>query len=370
MVDTTGPRGRGRLLTAPRRGVALAAVLVVASAVVGVTLWQQRENGPTSVAESRSPNRPGAAVQPEAGLRLLVADTPAPFVLDVNEGTVARVSGLPTGGDRSVGVAAAGPDALLLAYRFCPGCRDIGVYLLRHGTTSATLLARALQAVPSQDGRGAWLLQRRRGGPDRCLLAEIDLAGRARSAPILVGCRLGLVADLPAGLFVSSTGALGRNAHSAVIERDGDVRPYDDPYARPAVGDLVLSGSEPGTPLVLRDMRTGANRRLDWPSRRGFELGDVSGSPDGRHAIVSFTRYSPRHRLDLWLLDTRTGRWQHLPGMPAPLVPKDTDVEWTRDGRVVVLSDGTARVWRPGETTMETKSVPGGSQPGSQFVVW
>ena len=290
-------------------------------------------------------------------------------MLDVDDKTTARVSGLPTGGDRSVGVAAVGQDALLLAYRFCPGCRDLGVYVLRHGTISATRLATALQAVPSQDGRGAWLLQRRRGGPDRCLLTEIDLAGRARAAPILVGCRLGLVADLPAGLFVSSSGALGRNAHSAVIERDGDVRRFADPYARPVVGNLVLSGAGPSRPLVLHDMRTRANRRLDWPSRRGFALADVSGSPDGRQAVVGFAHYSP-HRLDLWLLDTRTGGWQHLPGMPARLVPKATDVEWSQDGRVIVLSDGTARVWRPGETAMETERVPSGRQSGSQFVVW
>jgi hypothetical protein len=356
-------------LAVPRRGVVLAAALVVAATVFGAALWRQETNGPASVAESSSPSRPSAAVQPEPALRLLVADAPAPLVVDVDEGTTARVSRLPTRGDRSVGVAAVGQDALLLAYRFCPRCRDIGVYVLRHGTTSATRLATALQAVPSQDGRGAWLLQRRRGGPGRCRLTEIDLVGQARGAPILVGCRLGLVADLPAGLFVSSTGALGRNAHSAVIERDGDVRPYADPYARPVVGDLVLSGSGPGSPLVLRDMGTGANHSLRWPSRRGFGLGEVSGAPDGRHAVVGFARYSP-YRLDLWLLDTQTRRWRHLPGMPARLVPKATDVEWTPDGRVVVLSEGTVRVWRPGETTMETRRMPSGRRPGSQFIVW
>ena len=369
MVETAGTRGRSRFFAAPGRGVVLAAALFVAAAVSGSALWQQRGDGPASVARSSQPTRPGASVPPETDLRLLVADTPEPFVLDVNDGTTARVSGLPTRGDRSVGVAAVGQDALLLAHRFCPGCRDLGVYFLQRGTTPATRLATALQAVATRNGRGVWLLQRRSGGPERCLLREIDLAGRPRSTPILVGCRLGLVADLPSGLFVSSTGALGRDAHSAVIERDGDLRRFRDPDARPVVGDLVLSGAGTGTPLVLHDMSTGTNRRLDWPSRRGFALADVSGSPDGRHAVVAFARYSP-HRLDLWLLDTRSGGWQHLPGMPARLVPKATDVEWTRDGRVVVLSEGTARVWRPGETTTDTTRVPSGRQPGSQFVVW
>src|SRR4029453_2071755 len=43
-----------------------------------------------------------------------------------------------------------------------------------------------------------------------------------------------------------------------------------------------------------------------------------------------------------WLLDTQTDRWRHLPGMPARLVPKATDVEGTPDGRVGVLSGGAA----------------------------
>jgi hypothetical protein len=102
------------------------------------------------------------------------------------------------------------------------------------------------------------------------------------------------------------------------------------------VGNLVLSGADRHTPLILHDLGTGASSRLRWPSRPDYGLGEVSGDPNGRLAIVEFAKYSPEHRVDLWLLDTRTRRWQHLPGMPAPMVPKITDVQWTTDGRVVV----------------------------------
>jgi hypothetical protein len=46
--------------------------------------------------------------------------------------------------------------------------------------------------------------------------------------------------------------------------------------------------------------------------------------------------------MDVWLLDTRGGGVTHLPGMPAFVDLKFTSMEWTSDGRLVVLgrSDG------------------------------
>jgi hypothetical protein len=34
--------------------------------------------------------------------------------------------------------------------------------------------------------------------------------------------------------------------------------------------------------------------------------------------------------------------------MPAAVVPKTTHVEWTADGRVVILAPNTLGIWRPG----------------------
>jgi hypothetical protein len=75
-------------------------------------------------------------------------------------------------------------------------------------------------------------------------------------------------------------------------------------------------------------------------------------------------------RYDLWLLDTPTGGWQHLPDMPARAIRKTTDVHWTSDGRVVILAANALGVWRPGETHLAVRRVPLPKQPGIQFVVW
>jgi hypothetical protein len=74
--------------------------------------------------------------------------------------------------------------------------------------------------------------------------------------------------------------------------------------------------------------------------------------------------------LDIWLLDTQTHRWEHLPGMPARIVPKATDVEWTTDGRVVILSGNVLGVWRPGSRHLAVGEVRPSKQPGSNVVIW
>lgn len=117
-------------------------------------------------------------------------------------------------------------------------------------------------------------------------------------------------------------------------------------------------------------MATGAIHRLRWPSRPGYGLGEVSGQPNGRLATVDFAKYSPGDRFDLWLLDSMARRWQRLPDMPAPVVPKTTDVEWTADGRVVILATDVLAVWRRGEARLAVRRVKPPKQPGIQFVIW
>jgi hypothetical protein len=65
--------------------------------------------------------------------------------------------------------------------------------------------------------------------------------------------------------------------------------------------------------------------------------------------------------MDVWLLDTRTGALTHLPGMPAFVDLKFTSMEWTRDGRLVVLGESRGRgfvaVWRAGAAKLQVKRV-------------
>jgi hypothetical protein len=224
------------------------------------------------------------------------------------------ITGLPTDGDRGVAVTAVGSEALVASIRFCERCRDgDGTYVVRHGSTAATRLGSTSAAIGSRDGEGVWLLSRRGRS---CTIREVGLDGRLRRAAQPIACRTELIAELPAGLLVSSVGPLGRDAHSALLEPTGQVVRVGAPGVQPVVGNLVLSGADRHTPLVLHDVSTGAKRTLSWPSRRMYELAEVTGDSGGRFAIVRFARFSPEHRLDMWVLDTQSRRWQHLPACP------------------------------------------------------
>jgi hypothetical protein len=94
----------------------------------------------------------------------------------------------------------------------------------------------------------------------------------------------------------------------------------------------------------------------------------VSGDGTGRFAVVDFGHYDP-YRLDVWILDLQTRRWRHLPNMPAHVVPKVTDIKWTADGRVVILSEDRVAVWQPGQSTLRFSRVPRAKQAAVQFVV-
>jgi hypothetical protein len=335
-------------------------------AVLGVAWMVSRPRaGPTRLDQrgAGSLQAPTSAT----GLRLLIAAAPAPFVLDVDRGTVQPISGLPADRDRQVGVMPVAEGALVLSSRPCQRClAEHGVYLLRRRSTSAVPLGKALQVVPSRDGTGTWMLGR--VGPSRCTIREVGLDGRSRRAARPVSCRTELVAELPAGLLTTSTGA--GNWQAALLRPHGGVVRLGDPQARPVVGNLVLSGTDQQTPLILHDLSTGASSRLRWPSRPDYGLGEVTGDPSGRLAIVEFAKYSPEHSLDMWLLDVRARRWQRLPGMPARMVQKATGVRWTADGGVVLLSSTLLGVWRPGAPRLAVRRVRSPKGQGGDFVLW
>jgi hypothetical protein len=65
--------------------------------------------------------------------------------------------------------------------------------------------------------------------------------------------------------------------------------------------------------------------------------------------------------LDVWLLDTETGRLTQLPGMPAFVSLKRTSMAWTDDGRLVLLAESSGKnivaLWRPGQRRLAVKIV-------------
>jgi hypothetical protein len=74
---------------------------------------------------------------------------------------------------------------------------------------------------------------------------------------------------------------------------------------------------------------------------------------------------------DVWVLDTKTGKLTELPGMPAFVELKGTNMAWTTDGRLVLLAQsgrkGIVAVWRPGQRQLarRTTHLPGRERSGS-----
>ena len=132
-----------------------------------------------------------------------------------------------------------------------------------------------------------------------------------------------------------------------------------------------LSGHRPRT-LSLVDLISGHRRRLAWPSYFG-DIIRVAPEPHGPLVAVDFGSPAypgPAQAEDVWTLDTTTGIFTHLPGYPARVDIKFSDIAWTSDQRLVIIAQGGGRtvlgVWTPGQATLRLRRVP--SRDGYHFV--
>jgi hypothetical protein len=363
----------------PRRALVVGVGLVlVAAAVVTARadLWGQGD-------KAGGQPVPGEPLQGRSGLRLLVASGSATVVLDVDSGAVQPVTGLPAGDDRSVHLEGVGEDAVVVSRRGCRGrdCDDddSAVYLVRHGATVATRLAAATDVEASRDGQGVWLLGRR--DATHCTLGQVGPDGGPRRPARPAPCDFVLIDELPAGLLVYGTPPGGR-PYSALVTADGAVRRLPMVVDGVAGGDLVLSTLEPGRLVALTDLGSGVSHRLPWPSSLDDHvMGLIEGHPDGRLATVAFypARSGVEQTLDVWLLDLASRRWRRLPDMPLRLAPSKPQLQWTADGRLLLLAGladepaSVVAVWRPGEPRIATRRVrlPGTAGPGGyRFAIW
>jgi hypothetical protein len=364
-------------------------VLLVAAAIIGRTApWEQggaARSRPGQDGQIGAHSLPGVPLGSPAGLRLLVANDPEPFVLDVDSGILQPVVGLPADEDRSVHVESVGEDAVVVSRRDCrgSGCdADPLVYLVRHGTTVATRLGAASDVESSRDGRGVWLLARQ--DSTHCTLGQVGLDGHPRRPPRPVPCESVLIDELPAGLlvYVSGSGS-GAGPYSALVTADGAFRRLPQLVDGVAGGDLVLSTVEPGRLVALIDLRSGVSHRLRWPSTlNDHVMGLIDPHPEGRLVSVAFypAHSGAEQTLDLWLLDLTTRGWQQLPDMPLRLGPSKPQVSWTADGRLLLLAgladdpaSGLVAVWRPGQPRVAVRRVrlpEPGPPSGFRFVIW
>jgi hypothetical protein len=367
-------------MTSTTRRMAAVGIAVVLLAAAGA--WAAgRRAGDAGQAGARPLQ--GVALQGRSGLRLLVADDPTPFVLDVDSGAIQPLTGLPAGEGRATHVESVGGHTVVVSRRDCRGsdCDAASTaYLVRKGSTVATPLGAAMDVEWARDGRGVWLL--RRQDTTRCTLDRVGLDGRPRRPTQPLPCEAVLIEELPAGLLLYFPAARsGGDPYSALVTAGGAVRRLPV-VVDGAVGDLLLSTVEPGREIALTDVRSGASQRVPWPS--GLDdhvMGLIGTHPDGRLASVAFY---PAHNcaeqtLDLWLLDLATRRWRQLPDMPLRIAPAKPQLRWTADGRLLLLAGladepaAMVALWRPGEPRLAVRRVnlPGPERrDGFRFAIW
>jgi hypothetical protein len=290
----------------------------------------------------------------ETGLRLLVADEP-PFVLDVDAGTAMRVPGIPKL-DRGVSwvVGVGGRAGVVVADSFDDArLSDARLYAVLGGAPRATPLGSGRDVVPAADGSSIWV--KRRTGRARCTLRHVGLDGRTLGAARTFPCASTIYDGGDVGLVVSRTRVIDPATGRTLLRTRWGI-------VAVAGRTLVLKG--PDTQLTLLDADTRAERRLPWPSiLTGID--EPAADPSGRYVALAFANPAweggPQQAFDAWLLDTKTGGVTQLPSMPAFVELKRTSMEWTADGRLVLLGEYRARafvaIWRPGEKELAVKTV-------------
>ena len=247
----------------------------------------------------------------------------------------------------------AGTEALAVVERHCGSCGPpLRGYLIK-ADGSARLLAAGLSIIASRLAGAVWVLSgdRVRG----CVVRLVPSRGVALHVP----CGR-LAGETNRGLLLGTAGGvllLDRSTGRVLPRPVGAVA-----AGIPVGGDLVL-GHGAGRVLSLVDLATGQRRTLRWPSVLAG-LDGVLAQPHGPLVAVGFADPAypgPQQAEDLFLLDTRTGRFAHVPGFPAQMDLKFSSMAWTSDDRLVMLfraaGTRTVGVYRPGDRAVALRRV-------------
>jgi hypothetical protein len=285
----------------------------------------------------------GTPLAETTGLRLLVADR-TPFVLDVDSGRTTRIDAIPPWSS-VLWVVGAGRGAVVVQ-----GAGDARMYGVSASGRVADL-GRGANVWPAAGG-GAWIQSARTAG--RCTLRRVGLDGTVLRRPRPFACATASdPSGGPLGLVVNRTRIVDPESGKTVQRTRHGVLAV-------AGRMLVLAGPRRG--LTLLDARTGAERRLARPDTLQGP-GAAAVDPTGRYVVLEYAdpawQQTGTQSLDLWLLDTRTAARTRLPGMPADVLLKATNMAWTRDGRLVLLGEDDrgsfVAVWRPREKRLAVR---------------
>jgi hypothetical protein len=247
---------------------------------------------------------------------------------------------------------------------------------LRHGDAIATRIAVGSDVQPAAGGRSVWV--KSFIDAHHCTLREISLDGRHLRGPRPVPCSAALIGPGAGALLVEGRSVIDP-ASGRVLLGAGRLLAI--------AGNFALTVRLPH-PLTLTDLRTGTRRALRWPSWFGgpsWGTDQVAVDPSAKLIAVSFSDpaydSTSTQVTDVWLPDPSTGRWQHLPDMPADVALKWTSMSWTSNGRLVMLArtptsspatHAVIAVWRPGEKSLAARSVhiPARESGSDSFIAW
>lgn len=319
------------------------------------------------------PRLTGPALAGPAHLHLVVSGAP-PYIYDVDANAVREVPGVIASPHSLLSVMPSGGGALAAVWQAtCDPCagevtyaRDWEAFRIRLDG-SVRRAGSGWSFAPARNSSAVWAL--RRGSDRKCRLKLLPSARPSVRMPCAV-----LDRDTEAGLLVWTSS--GQKLVDARTGRTGAgarrLEPIHADLALEETGEEMLEENR----LSLVELPTGARRPLKWPSIIR-KLDEIVVQPHGTLVAVGFG--DPAYRdaaqaLDVWILDTATGRFTQLPGFPAQVRLKFSSMAWTSDDRLVLLLEGGGRtvlaVWRPGSRKLGLRPVelPARTGGGDTFV--
>jgi hypothetical protein len=360
-------------------GLAAVGVLVLATGGGGTAGALARSRPPEPL-----PRLAGPALTAPTRLRIVAAGNTPPFILDVDRGTVRTVLGLGLGSGTSlwsprVNPLAAVPGGVLAAVRHDP-CQHCAVYSVLYliapdgGVRRLATVGAWAGPVPVA-ARGAaaiWMLNRPRSRA--CTLARVP----GREPGVRVPCG-GVQTETQAGVWIAAANRelivdplTGRIVASVALPPTNPAS-VSTTVVYPLAGSLALEsvgphyGGQDGGPfdrLSLVDLRRGQRHTLAWPSYFG-DIISIAPELNGPLVAVDFGSPAypgPAQAEDIWMLDTNTGDFTHLPGYPAQVDIKASDIAWTSDNRLVIIAHGGGRsvlgIWKRGQATLPLRTLP------------